>query len=377
MKNVSTTFESKDTVNFIIDDDPDLAWLSSISDTGYDRFFILIDKNVDDIWGERILKQLEKNNVDIFKLRVNPVEESKSISYYPVAIDFFEKNKCGRFDLVIAVGGGIVIDLASFTVSTYMRGLPLYIVATTLIGQVDASTAGKTCLNTSESKNLLGTFYYPLIVYNNIEFLSTNKKSILRQGFSEIFKYGLLDSKLLVDMLIEFQENDNVHLLERIILQTIESRISIRKKDALASNLGHTFGHALEKYSSYKILHGDAISMGTVMALNYAVRRGEMSVDTKNEIVNSMKYLGLNMYLDSSVEAGPLVEKMMSDKKSSSKALNLVLLKEIEKPYSDKNGLFYKTEPLEVVDFLKEFISTYEYRVDKCDEYLLNDDIEY
>jgi len=377
MNKISTTFESKDTVDFIIDDNADLEWLSSISDSSYDRCFVIIDENVDDIWGERIFGKLKNNGAEVFELRVKPVEESKSLSYYPVALEFLEKNRCGRFDLVIAIGGGIIIDLASFTVSTYMRGLPLYIVATTLIGQVDASTAGKTCLNTTTSKNLLGTFYYPLIVYNNIEFLTTNKKNILRQGFSEIFKYGLLDSKPLVDMLIEYEKNSDILLLEKIILQTIESRISIRKKDALASNLGHTFGHALEKYSSYKILHGDAISMGTVMALNYAVRRGEMTTNTKDEIVNMMKYLGLNIYLDSSVEAGPLVEKMMSDKKSSSKALNLVLLKEIEKPYSDAHGLFYKTDPNEVVDFLQGFISTYEYRIDNCDEYLLNDNLEY
>jgi 3-dehydroquinate synthase len=377
MKNIVTTFEAKDTVDFVVDDEASLKWLSEINQIKFDRLIVVIDKNVQNIWGEKIFNQLRKNGKEIISHEVDPCEESKSTEYYPVLVDFLEKNRGGRFDLVIAIGGGIVIDLVSFTVSTYMRGLPLYVIATTLIGQVDASTAGKTCLNTQSNKNLLGTFYYPLVVYNNTRFLSTNNERILRQGFSEVFKYGLLDSKDILNALIEYKENKEEYLLEKIILLTIKSRIAIRKKDALASNLGHTFGHALEKYSSYKILHGDAIAMGTVMALSYAVTKGILSAHTKNKIIEMMMYLELNIYLDTTVEAEPLVNKMMSDKKSSSKTINLVLLEDIEKPYSDDGGLFYKADPSDVVCFLKDFISKYNYRIDHCDQYLLRDKIEY
>jgi 3-dehydroquinate synthase len=128
-----------------------------ISSTG---FFVLIDKGVQRVWGEKINEQLRAHGKEIFTLEIEPTEASKSISYYPTVVGFLEENICNRYDLVIGIGGGIVIDVTSFVVSTYMRGLPLYIVATTLIGQVDASTAGKTCLNTAGSKNLLGTLSY-------------------------------------------------------------------------------------------------------------------------------------------------------------------------------------------------------------------------
>jgi 3-dehydroquinate synthase len=119
----------------------------------------------------------------------------------------------------------------------------------------------------------LGTFYYPLKVYNNISFVETNSNYYNRQGYSEIYKYALLDSK-------EFLDEINMYLgggqknparLFKIIELTIEARSNIRQKDALASNLGHTFGHALEKITDFKVMHGDAIWVGTVMALYFGL----------------------------------------------------------------------------------------------------------
>ena len=214
---ISSTFSSFNSIQFLIDDDQEMNWIGLFSNENFGRFFILIDKNVKRIWGKLLFSQLEKHNKKLYFLEVDPVEDSKSIEYYPTVISFFEEHQCNRFDLVIAIGGGIVIDLASFVVSTYMRGLPFYIIATTLIGQVDASTAGKTCLNTASSKNLLGTFYYPLKVYNNIHFLGTNSNRFMRQGFSEVFKYGLLGSKALIGKLIEYHDNNDQKILIDII----------------------------------------------------------------------------------------------------------------------------------------------------------------
>lgn len=374
---INTEFIERSKVEFIQDDDQELNWLSSFNSDKYDRILIFIDQKVDNIWGEKIISNLKKHNKDLPTLKINSIEESKSMAFYPKAIKFLETNKCSRFDLVLAIGGGIVLDLVSFTVSTYMRGIPLIMIPTTLIGQTDASTAGKTCLNSHHSKNLLGTFYYPKIVYNNINFLNTNSNRFLRQGFSESFKYGLLNSKELIEYIISYHKSNDKNILQNIISQTIQSRIEIRHKDALASNLGHTFGHAMEKYSDYQILHGDAISAGTVMALHYAVHIGIMSEEIKNEIIEIMKTLGLNLYIDKQLTANELVQLMLLDKKSSSKILNLVLITDITIPYREDGRLFCKSMPFDVISFLEIFLKNYKYRIDNCAEFLEQDNIYY
>jgi len=374
---ITTEYTSKSKIEFIQDDDKEFNWLSEFDSLNYDRFFIVIDSNVKEIWGKSIFDKLKIHKKDIITLKVESIEETKSIHFYQTAIDFFENNKCSRYDLVIAIGGGIVLDLVSFVVSTFMRGLPLFMIPTTLIGQTDASTAGKTCLNSKNSKNLLGTFYYPEIVYNNLSFLETNTNRFLRQGFSESFKYGLLNSQFLIDKLIEYHQNRNKNVLKEIIDQTIKSRIEVRQIDALASNLGHTFGHAIERMSNYQVLHGDAISVGTVMALNYSVHIGVMDNKVKDNIVDLMKKLGLNIYIDKKVKAKKLVQLMLLDKKSSSLVLNLVLIKNIARPYIENNRMFCKSEPEDVILFLKNFLKSYEYKIDDCHIYLKNNLLSY
>lgn len=374
---ISTTFTSNNLVEFIQDDDKEMAWLSNFESSDYGKFLVFIDSNVQKIWEEVILIQLNHHNKQVIIKRVESVESTKSINFYPEAIEFLESNKCNRFDLVIAIGGGIVLDMVSFVISTYMRGIPLFMIPTTLIGQTDASTAGKTCFNSNNNKNLLGTFYYPIKVYNNINFLYTNSDRFIRQGMSESFKYGLLNSEILIDELNEYNVSKDEESLKALINMTIESRIAIRKIDALASNLGHTFGHAIEKFSDYKILHGDAIAAGTMISLNYSVHIGILSHETKNNIVDNMKSLGLNLYIDETLDSKKIVELMLLDKKSSSTALNLVLIRGVAQPYSENGRFFCKSDPDKVEAFLNKFLETYEYKIEQCSKYLESDTINY
>ncbi|MCL5018853.1 MAG: iron-containing alcohol dehydrogenase [Candidatus Pacearchaeota archaeon] len=377
IKKISTTYVKNDEIEFIVDDDPEFGWISSFESQKFDRFFVVIDKNVKKIWGEQINLQLKKHNKEIFFFEVEASEKSKSTLFYPELIDFFEKNRCGLSDLVIAFGGGVIIDLVSFSCSTYMRGLPLYIIATTLIGQIDASSAGKTCLNTQNTKNLLGTFYYPLKVYNNINFLKTNAPYYSRQGWSEIFKYGLLGSRKLLEMTAEYFSNPDKNLLMEIIELATRIRIDIKNKNPLASNLGHTFGHALEKISNFEILHGDAITIGTIISLYFSKKVGLMQEEKINDILNKMKELKLNIFLDKNIDIDSMLEVMMHDKKSSSKNLNLVLIKGIAEPYEKEGCPFYKTDPEFVKNFLKEFMTFYPDIIANCPFVLKKDVIPY
>lgn len=377
IKKISTAYVKKDEIEFLIDDDPELKWVSYFESQKFDRLFVVIDKNVNQIWGEKINSQLKKHNKEIFFFEVEALEKSKSISFYPEIIDFFESKRCGLSDLVIAIGGGVIIDLVSFACSTYMRGIPFYIIATTLIGQIDASSAGKTCLNTKNTKNLLGTFYYPLKVYNNINFLKTCSPYYSRQGWSEIFKYGLLGSQKLLDMTSDYFQNPDANLLIKIIESAIEVRINIRNKNPLASNLGHTFGHALEKISNYEILHGDAISIGTIISLYFSKKMGLIEDEEIKNILERMKKLRINIFLDKDIDTSRMIELMMHDKKSSNKNLNLVLITGIAKPYEKEGYPFCKVNPEFVRLFLKEFIETYPNTVSNCSKILKNNTIPY
>jgi 3-dehydroquinate synthetase len=377
MIEVSLEYSKIDTIRFFITNEKKLNWIGTFDSKEYNRFFVIIDKNVFNIWGQKIYEQLNKHNKEIFTYQVEPVEFSKSIGFYPTMISYLEKYMCNRYDLIIAVGGGIILDLVSFLASTYMRGLPFYAFPTTIIGQVDATTAGKTCLNSENGKNVLGTFYYPLVVYNNINFLNTNSPYYSRQGFSEVFKYGLLASKQLLKKLGSYHETKSDEDLMDMIELTIKARSVIRKKDPLASNLGHTFGHAIEKLSNYKILHGDAITVGTVLALNFAKKVNFIKEETVNEIIAMIKNLHLNIYLDKDLNIDMLIHHMMHDKKSSVDKLNLVLITDIEQPYEQDNNLFYSTSPVILKEFLKEFLKNYKYRISNCANFIKENKLYY
>ena len=372
-EDIITTYEHKYTTRFIIDESSDFSRLKEMNLSKYERIFIVADENVYGIYGDRLTNILKMWGKEIFTFEVEAVEYTKSIGFYPKLVKFLESHTAGRYDAVIAIGGGIVIDLVSFTVSTYMRGLPLFIIASTLIGQTDASTAGKTCLNSGNAKNLLGTFYYPEVVYNSIEIMKTCSPRITRQGLSEAFKYSLLTDGELLDTIVKYQnsEYDSI-LMERIVRKTIEARIAVRKVDPLASNLGHTFGHALEKYSNYQILHGDAILIGTVMAINYAVQRGIMDADEKEKIFDLMQQAHLNTYIYADLDVKKLVEYMRKDKKSSSSKLHLVMIHGIGKPYRGDTP-FYEADYGDVEEFLEGFMKEYPFKENIYTEYMKQD----
>ena len=375
LKDIEATYEHKYTTRFIIDKSLGFSRLREMELSKYERLFIVADEKAYAIYGDRIVDILETWNKEINVFTVEAVEYTKSIGFYPRLAEFLESNTAGRYDAVLAIGGGIVIDLVSFTVSTYMRGLPLFIIATTLIGQTDASTAGKTCLNSGNAKNLLGTFYYPEVVYNSIEIMKTCSPRITRQGLSEAFKYSLLtDGKLLGDI-IKFQNSDfDSDIMERIVEKTIQSRIKIRLVDPLASNLGHTFGHALEKYFDYQILHGDAILIGTVMAMGYGVKVGIMEQSEYDRIYDMMNEAHLNTYISTELDTKKLVELMKKDKKSSSKKLHLVMINGVGKPYRNDTP-FYEADYEDVEKYLEEFMGSYLRKREDYLEYLDRDDL--
>jgi len=377
LKSNTIEFNKPRLTEFVVDGDSEFSWLGEFESDEFDRFIIFYDNKLEDNWLKIILSKLRIHKKKIIIISLDASEKTKSLDFYTDLIDKMESEYCSKLDLAIIIGGGTILDLMTFTASTYMRGMPSLLVPTTLIGQIDASTAGKTCLNTRKVKNLLGTFYYPRFVYNNINTLKTNSYFYLRQGMSEALKYGLLDSQKLVDKLKDYSITNSKKNLVEIIHLTIKSRIKISKIDPYASNLGHTFGHALEKISNYKVLHGDAINVGTVMALYFSVNEGLIKESLVNEIMGIMKSLNLNLYIDRLLDIPSFVQLMKKDKKSMSSALNLVLIKSIGNTYEDNGHRFYRTETIKVEKFLMNFIKNYKYSVNDFPSCINKEIIQY
>ena len=363
LKSNTIEFNKPRLTEFVVDGDSEFSWLGQFESNVFDRFIVFYDNKLEDNWLKIILSKLRIHKKKIIIISLDASEKTKSLDFYTELIDKMESEYCSKLDLAIIIGGGTILDLMTFTASTYMRGMPSLLIPTTLIGQIDATTAGKTCLNTRKVKNLLGTFYYPRFVYNNINTLKTNNYLYLRQGMSEALKYGLLDSKILVEKLKDYSITNNETNLVEIIDLTIKSRIRISKIDPYASNLGHTFGHALEKLSNYKVLHGDAINVGTVMALYFSVYEGLITESLVDEIIGIMKNLKLNLYIDRLMDIPSFIQLMKKDKKSMSGTLNLVLIKSIGNTYEDNGYRFYRTETIKVEKFLVNFIKNYKYSV--------------
>jgi len=373
MADITTSYSHTYYIRFIIDPSPDFARIGEIGLEKQDRLFIVIDRNIRRIYGEKLLGKLPAMETCIHE--VEAVEYSKSIDYYPVLVDFLEEHTAGRYDAVLVIGGGILLDLVSFTVSTYMRGLPLFMIPTTLIGETDASTAGKTCLNAHNTKNLLGTFYYPKVVYNSIEIMRGSPKRITRQGLSEAFKYSLLTDGKLLPEIIRFQNSEyDAAVMEEIVCSTINARIAVRQYDPLASNLGHTFGHALEKYTDYQVLHGDAILTGTVMAIHYAVEKGLMEAAERDRIFALMQEAHLNVWIPEQLDVHRLVEFMRKDKKSSSRKLHLVMIHGIGKPCRGATP-FFEAEYDDVEDFLNRYVAAYPFKKPDYYAFLHNEEL--
>lgn len=222
------------------------------------KVVIIIDANVN-----------YKTNYPILKLKCN--EKNKSEETVREIYHFLNKQKINRKNAqVVAIGGGILLDLVGYACATYMRGLNFISIPTTLLAMVDASIGGKNGYNYLGQKNLIGTFYYPNKVIIDINFLKTLPESEIKNGISEIIKYGCISDRELIDYLIKTPKNqlDYIYLINKSIeikkKFTLNDEKDLGKRHAL--NFGHTYGHAIESFYKYeKYTHGEAIAIGMNM----------------------------------------------------------------------------------------------------------------
>ena len=263
-------------------------------------------------------------------LLIGTGESAKTLRTVETLYDRLIELGADRSTFVLGIGGGIVTDVAGFVASTYMRGLRFGFVSTTLLGQVDASVGGKNGVNVDGYKNMVGTFNQPDFVVCDTTLLSTLPLREFRTGLAEALKAGIIADAGLFGTLertsVEELRRDRA-LLERIVGAAIRVKADIVERDEREGgerrklNLGHTFGHALEKCSS-KMNHGEAVAVGTVIAARGAVKLGLLEDAERERIEGALARLGFET--ESPVELRKLLKAVARDKKAEGELVRMV-----------------------------------------------------
>jgi 3-dehydroquinate synthase len=233
----------------------------------------------------------------------------------------------GRDSAVIALGGGVVGDLAGFVAGTFMRGIPIVQMPTTLLAMVDASIGGKTGADTPAGKNLVGVFHQPSGVLIDTQVLDTLPLREFRAGLAEVIKYGAIsDSTYFAEVATSLPEllsakGRNSDRLRSIIVRSIEIKADIVSRDERENglrktlNFGHTIGHAIEVVSGYSLLHGEAVAIGMALESRVAEKIGVARAGTAAEIIRVLELAGLPTTLPPGTDLAAVLEAMRSDKK--------------------------------------------------------------
>lgn len=307
---------------------------------------IITDDIVDELYSEIVEETLKANGYMVIKYVFDNGEQSKNASTYIDIINFLATNKLSRSDVVVALGGGVVGDMAGFAAATYLRGIGFAQIPTTLLAAVDSSVGGKTAIDLEVGKNLVGAFYQPNIVICDYATLDTLKQEIFNDGCAEVIKYGVIASKDLFDKcMVGIKEN-----IEEIITECVKIKRDIVSEDEFDTglrqllNYGHTIGHGVEACSKYKITHGSAVAIGMVAITKAAISMGLCKESVLEKLEECLKKC--NLPLETTYSADELYSVMLSDKKIDGAKINLVI------PLKIGEATLHKVSTKELKDIL-------------------------
>ena len=312
------------------------------------KIFIVTDSKIKKLHLKKLIQIISKKYT-IKTLVIKPGEKMKDIKTINKILTILLKNKVSRNDAIFALGGGVIGDISGFLASITLRGIRLIHFPTTLLAQVDSSIGGKTGVNSSYGKNLIGTFYQPNLVVCDTIFLSTLPKRELIAGYAEVIKYGIINDKNFFNWLNKKTKkllNNNSFEMIKAIKRSVEIKKEFIIKDEkdlnnkrALLNFGHTFAHSLENYTKYSkiLLHGEAVSIGICMASKLSNSLGFLSLSNYLKIKNIFYNFGLPIDLvflkKIRIQKKQIVQNMIYDKKNLSGKLNFILCKDIGKAF--------------------------------------------
>jgi 3-dehydroquinate synthase len=291
---------------------------------------IITDSNVNALYGEKVERQFSAAGFRVCKFVIKPGESSKSLKTFSEILAFLCENQVRRTDVIAALGGGVVGDIAGFAAASYLRGINFVQIPTTLVAITDSSVGGKTGANLASGKNLVGAIYQPSLVIADTETLATLPEAEIKNGKGEIIKYGILAGGKLWGHV-----KSGEFTIEEVLAQCINCKKEIVEADEREANtrrllnLGHTFGHAIELLSNYKIPHGLAVAAGIKIIARASVTHAGLSENAAAEIEDVLCKNDLVTRHNFSAEK--LCQAAASDKKAGGGQITLVLIKEIGK----------------------------------------------
>jgi len=295
---------------------------------------ILSDENVQPLYGESLLSVLESFDAKVYTTSISAGENSKSLNVFETVITKALQMGLNRNSAIIALGGGVIGDLAGFVAATYMRGIDFIQLPTTLLSQVDSSVGGKVAVNHILAKNIIGAFYQPNYVYINVQTLSTLPKREFASGMAELIKHGFISDVVFLNKLVSEMDklmSLDFEALAEAISESCKIKARIVEQDEKETgirailNFGHTIGHAIEAVAGYnKYTHGEAISIGMVYESLIAKELGLVNDDYVNTLRLMLDRANLPTVLKN-IDSEKLVQKMFYDKKNLQSGITFVL----------------------------------------------------
>ncbi len=310
------------------------------------NLFIVIDKNVDEHFGGYIRNCFDNHDGKKYYYSLNAIEKSKSFEELKKIYSSLLDKQFGRDTLLISIGGGVTGDLAGFAAATFMRGIQIVHIPTTLTACVDSAIGGKTGINFNYYKNIVGSFYQPQFVLCDTRFLEKLPEIELVSGLGEIIKYAFttnLDFFTFVEEKIDLILAHDKNVLERIITESVNYKASVVSQDEKEQglrkvlNFGHTFAHAFERELKNKIKHGEAVTVGIVCALFLSYKKKLLPKDLLEFYLTLPLKVKLNKVLKT-VNKDRIYESMFADKKNRNNRINFVLIRDVGELVLDVNA---------------------------------------
>jgi len=300
--------------------------------TGSKRALIVSDDAVFPIYGEKLRRSLTDAGLDVSEFIFPHGERSKTLDTYIALLNRLSSERLTRSDAVVALGGGVVGDLAGFAASTYKRGMSFVQVPTTLLAAVDSSVGGKTAVDLGSAKNQVGSFYQPSAVVCDTDVFSTLPREQYLCGCAEVIKYGVIGSEAFFDELIDTPVSAQTeHVVSTCVAMkrdyVVDDEYDTGSRIML--NFGHTLGHAAEACSDFSILHGQGVAMGMAAITRAACKRGVCSEKTLDRLLTILEKYGFETGIPYS--ADDMLSALMSDKKRAGDKIKLVVPERIGK----------------------------------------------
>lgn len=310
------------------------------------KILIVSDSNVAPLYLDTVKQSLGDRRAEILVLPAG--ETHKTVASWNQVMDKLVEIGALRDATLVALGGGVIGDLAGFAAATYMRGIRFVQAPTTLLAQVDASVGGKTAVNHPAGKNLVGAFHQPAAVIIDSETLNTLPLREYRAGLAEVVKYGVIRDPGFFEWLeqrVDALNEREVHVVLETIARCVRNKADVVAEDEKEHgvrallNFGHTFAHALETLSGYnRYLHGEAVAIGMVVATTLSEQRGLCAPGCATRIAGLLDALGLSLDWPAEISAEAAWEAMAMDKKALDSGLRLILAKGIGDAFVDQSS---------------------------------------